>query len=116
MRAAVQSIGETPTTQFQGALLDLKEVAATLFPIILLCPSDQTSVGVGGRVRHHDQSQICLPPPLGHRGFDFVGIAQRGRHHFDRGAAATAEANQLAGLASGLDKMGTRDVRCDLPE
>lgn len=38
MRAAVQSIGETPTTQFQGALLDLKEVAATLFPLFCFAP------------------------------------------------------------------------------
>jgi hypothetical protein len=38
MRAAVQSIGETPITQFQGALLDLKEAAATLFPLFCFAP------------------------------------------------------------------------------
>ena len=39
---------------------------------------------VGGRVRRRDQSEIRLASPLGHRGFDFIGAAQRGRHHFDR--------------------------------
>jgi hypothetical protein len=115
MRAAVQSTGETPTTQFQGALLDLKEVAATLFPLFCFAPVIRLrwalAAGSGTTINLKFVSRphwaIAASISLESRS----GAATTSTASF--GAAATAEANQLAWLASGLDKMGTRDVRCE---
>src|SRR5262249_55450345 len=71
---------------------------------------DQLAVSIGGGIRHHNQSQIPLAPPLGHH--PSISLESRSgastTSTASLSAAGATEACQFAWLTSGLDKMATR--------